>query len=155
MSTEAVDYIFRTMHATYGSEWERSLGVAPLSDVKTVWADAIEPFTSNEPAKRRILWALKNLPDRAPNSRQFVALCRQAPAPDVPALPEPKADPERVRAELAKLGQVRAAAGAPAGHGMKAWAYRFIARHEAGEKIRPLYLQWAREAVGSDTRRGV
>lgn len=147
MSAEAVDYVFRTLAATYGAEWDRSMGNAPTSDVKTVWLDALEPFTGNEAAKRRILWALKNLPDRAPNVRQFVALCRLAPAPEVPMLPEPKADPERVKAELAKLGRV-VGTGPVSAVDHKAWARAIIARHEAGEKIRPLNLRFARDALG-------
>lgn len=147
MSAEAVDYVFRTLAASYGAEWDRSHGNAPIADVKTVWLDALEPFTGNEQAKRRILWALKNLPERAPNVRQFVALCRQAPAADVPMLPEPKADPERVKAELAKLGPIRTAASVPAVDG-KEWARRIIARHEAGEIMRGVTLRFAREALG-------
>jgi len=146
MSAEAVDYVFRTLAASYGAEWDRSHGSAPIGDVKTVWLDALEPFTGNEQAKRRILWALKNLPERAPNVRQFVALCRQAPAADVPMLPEPKADPERVKAELAKLGQVKSQQRVA---DLKEWARRIIARHEAGEKVRPVSLRFAREALNA------
>lgn len=144
MSAEAVDYVFRTLSATYGAEWDRSHGTAPIADVKTVWLQALEPFTANEAAKKRILWALKNLPDRAPNVRQFVVLCRLAPAPDTPLLPEPKADPERVKAELAKLGQVKAK---PRMVDMKDWARRLIARHAAGDKIRPYSLKLAQDAM--------
>ena len=148
MSIEAVDYVFRTLAATYGAEWDRLYGDTPLNDVKTVWLEALEPLTANEAAKRLILWALKNLPDRAPNVRQFVALCRQAPASDAPLLPEPKADPARVKAELAKLGQVRAQQRAGLLDG-KDWARRIISRHEAGEKLRPIAIQFAREALAS------
>lgn len=148
MSTEAVDYVFRTMLATYGAEWERSLGNAPITDVKTVWMDALEPFTRNEAAKHRILWALKNLPERAPNVRQFLVLCRQAPAPDVPMLPEPKADPERVKAELARLAPMRELHRA-APQDSREWARRILARHKAGERLSPISLCFAQEALGN------
>lgn len=149
MSAEAVDYVFRTLAASYGAEWDRSHGNAPIADVKTVWLDALEPFTGNEQAKRRILWALKNLPERSPNVRQFVALCRQAPAADAPMLPEPKADPERVKSVLAKLGDIRRPIVQNPGQ-MKDWARRLIARNKAGEKIGPINLRFAREALGTE-----
>ena len=145
MSAEAVDYVFRTLAASYGAEWDRSLGNAPIADVKTAWLDSLEPFTGNESAKRRILWALKNLPERVPNVRQFVALCRQAPASAAPQLPEPKADPARVAAELAKLAPVRKAASGGVDH--KAWARRILDRHEDGARINPCTLRMAKDAL--------
>lgn len=148
MSTEAVDYVFRTLLATYGAEWERSIGNAPTADVKTVWLEALEPFTSNEDSKKRIMWALKNLPERAPNVRQFVALCRQAPAPESERLPAPQADPKRVKAELAKLGQVKAQPRGGLFDG-KDWARSIVARHKAGERIRPYSLKQAQDALRS------
>jgi len=147
MSTEAVDYVFRTLAATYGAEWDRSLGTAPIGDVKSVWADALDGYTHSDSAKRAILWALKNLPERAPNVRQFVALCRLAPSPDLPRLPEPKADPERVKTELAKLGDLRKVATVSA-HDPKAWARRILDRHSHGTMINRSTLQMARDALG-------
>jgi ribonuclease D len=146
MSIEAVDYVFRTLAATFGAEWDRALGNAPIADVKTVWLDALEPYTRTESGKRIILWALKNLPDRAPNVRQFVAICRLAPAPDVPKLPEPKADPERVKAELAKLGDLQKTVSSKSRIDPKAWADRIIDRNAAGERINPTTLSMARNA---------
>lgn len=144
MSAEATEYVLRMLHATYTAEWERAMGGAPIADVKTVWHAALEPFTANEVGKRRILWALKNLPDRAPNSRQFATLCRMAPMPETPTLPEPKADPERVRAELSRLGTIKT--NIQSGN-MKDWARILVARYEAGERIRPLSLRFARQAL--------
>ncbi|MDE2100292.1 MAG: hypothetical protein KGL39_23780 [Patescibacteria group bacterium] len=146
MSTEAVDFVFRTMAATYGAEWDRSVGLAPIADVKTVWGDVIEPYCQNNDSKRAIMWALKNLPERAPNARQFAALLRLSPEVEKPRLEAPRADPERVKAELAKLGAAKTKATTnPVDH--KAWARRIISRHEAGGKVRPISLRFAREAL--------
>jgi hypothetical protein len=38
-------------------------------------------------------------------------------------------------------------AGAATDRGPKAWAWRIIARHDAGEKVRPICLRFAREAL--------
>lgn len=147
-AASAVDYVFTIMAATYGAAWDRSLGVAPVADVKTVWADALDDFCANDDAKRAILWGLKNLPDTVPNARQFRTLCRQAPAQQVPQLDTPKADPERVAAELAKLAPLRAGAGSPSTNEPKAWAYRILTRHRSGEKLSPTVLATAKSAVG-------
>jgi hypothetical protein len=69
----------------------------------------------------------------------------------VPRLPEPKADPERVAAELAKLAPIVATvrAAAPVDH--KAWAKRIVARHNEGDRINPTSLRFANEALGLAT----
>lgn len=141
---QAVDYIFTKMAAAYGAAWDKSLGVAPLPDIKTRWLYELEPFRHS---KKRIMWALSHLPKFAPNAMEFHQLCRQAPAPEVPLLPEPQADPERVSAEVAKLAQVRqAASNQPVDH--KAWARKIMQRHADGEKINLYPLRMAREALG-------
>ena len=98
----------------------------------------------------RIAWALENLPDRAPNAIQFRNLCRQAPAEIAPPLPMPAANPERVRAELAKLGHVDKAKRMPVagGHNPKAWAQRWVDADAAGHKVRPITLLFSRQALG-------
>lgn len=126
----AIDRLFHRLSATYGADWDRALGQTPIADAKTVWAHELQPFKFS---LNRIAWALENLPDRCPNVIQFKSLCRQAPAPETIALPEPKADPARVAAELAKLGNIRHA-DKPA-TSMKEWAYRLQARDKAGESI--------------------
>lgn len=140
-----IDRLIERLAVTYGDEWSRKWAQLDPMAVKTIWAAELESFSGN---LDRIAWALSNLPDRCPNAIEFKRLCYQAPAPEEKQLPAPQANPERMKAELAKLGGLRTQqqAGNP-GH-MKDWARRFIARHEAGEKIRPLYLKWAREALG-------
>ena len=101
---KAIDRLFQRFAGTYGAEFERSLGSVPISDSKSAWAYELEPFKNS---LHRVAWALDNLPDRPPNAIAFKKLCRMAPAPDVLALPEPKADPARLSAELAKLAPLR------------------------------------------------
>lgn len=144
---KAVAYVFSELASTYGAAWDKSLGQAPIADVKTKWADALEVYLHSEEAKKSIMWALKNLPDRVINSREFRTLCGHAPARVMPALPEPKADPARVAAELAKLGHVRVATSSP--HGMKDWAHRLKYRHEAGQKLSMYQISCYRDALGA------
>lgn len=144
-SVMAVDHVFMVLGATYGAAWDRTLGAAPIADVKTAWAFHLGQFTHSPAAKRRIMWALKNLPDTVPNVMVFKSLCRQAPAAELPALPEPKADPTRVASELEKLSSLRQAVPQPAAR--LDWARRILARLEDGSKISRGAVTMARDAL--------
>jgi len=142
---KALDRLFQRLSATYGAAWSRQWADVPVSDVKAAWAHELDVFSQS---LHRIAWALENLPPKCPNVIEFKAICRQAPAPDLPRLPEPKADPERVKAELLKLNsQSHVAKQDP-----KDWARRILARKEAGEKLNPTSLRFAREALGLPIR---
>jgi hypothetical protein len=147
LSNQAVDRLFTRLGATYGAQWDKSLGTAPLGDVKTLWAHELAPFANS---LHRIAWALENLPARCPNVIEFKQLCRQAPAPETPALPEPKADPERLKQELSKLGDLRAKLVTDTRVDHKAWAKRIMVRYRAAERINPTVLRFAREALKSE-----
>ena len=147
LPAKAVDRIFARLGATYCAAWERSIGAVPLSDVKTAWAHELAGFAAH---LQSIAWALENLPERCPNVIEFRNLCRQAPRDPEPQLPAPQADPERLRAELAKLAEVRNAAVEPVG--AKDWARRILARVEAGERINRTVHRFAREALGLPVR---
>lgn len=144
LTTQAIDRLFTRLGATYGAQWDKSLGNAPVNEVKTLWAHELAPFASS---LHRVAWALENLPARCPNVIEFKQLCRQAPAPDVPALPEPKADPERLKRELSKLGEVKAKLKSDSKVDHKAWAKKIVANYTAGERINPTVLRFARETL--------
>ena len=141
----AIDRIFEVLAATYGAEFTRLYADVPIGDVKTAWLDVLDAFGG--PRMAYIAWALKNLPERCPNAIAFRNLCRQAPALEAPQLPEPKADPERLRAELARLQPLREAIAASSPVDHKAWARRLVARQEAGERINRTVLGMARSAL--------
>lgn len=144
LSIKAVDRIFARLSATYGADFMARYKGVPDADLKTTWAHELSGFENHLGS---IGWALENLPERAPNVIEFRNIARRAPATDVPRLPEPKADPARVAAELAKLAPTKQAiALAPVDH--KAWAKRLISRHEAGERLNMTTLRFAREALG-------
>lgn len=141
---KAVDRLFERMAATYGAQWLRMWDGVPIHDVKTLWGHELSVYTSRLDT---VAWALENLPPRCPNVIEFKLICRQAPAPETPKLPELKADPARLAAELARLAEVKKAVKESGGYDGKAWAKRLIARSEAGERIRPISLQFARVAL--------
>lgn len=140
---KAVDRLFERLTATYGNEWTRRWEGIDEAAIKTLWGHELAIFAGRLDA---VAWALENLPPRAPNVIEFRNLCRQAPRPPEAPLPAPKADPARVAAELAKLGDVRKQAAA-GGVDHKAWAKALLARDAAGEKVRPISLQFARQAL--------
>ena len=143
LSNQAIDRLFTRLGATYGAQWDKSLGSAPLGDVKTLWAHELSTYANS---LHSIAWALENLPPRCPNVIEFKQLCRQAPAPEATALPEPKADPDRLKRELAKLADIKKAVVADkVDH--KAWAKKIMFRYKAGERINPTSLRFAREAL--------
>lgn len=144
LPNKAIDRLFERLAATYGAAWTRQWADVPMADVKAAWAHELASFAGS---LHRIAWALENLPARCPNVIEFKHLCRQAPAPEAPRLPEPKADPERVKHELAKLGESRAKASTTERKDNRAWARRIVARAEAGEKVNPTSLRFAREAL--------
>jgi len=142
---KAIDRLFDRLGATYGASWTRILGDSPINEVKSVWGHELSIFKHS---LFRLAWALENLPERCPNIIEFKNLCRSAPAPEVLALPEPKADPARVAIELAKLGDIKIEKKSVI-RGMKDWAYRFEARHKAGEKLSNYQIMCYQAAIKS------
>jgi hypothetical protein len=137
----AIDRLFERLSATYGAQWSRQWDGVPMQGVKTAWANELAGY---ERHLKAIAWALENLPERCPNLVEFRNLCRQAPATPVALLDAPKADPERVAAELARLAPVRTTQDkAPP----KAWAKLILSRHAGGEKLTPAVLAMARAAT--------
>jgi hypothetical protein len=142
---KAIDRLFERLGATYGKQWTSMWDGTPISDVKSLWAHELATYSGHLEA---LAFALENLPPRAPNCIEFKQLCRMAPRKDdAPAIEHVKADPARVAAEFAKLREVIKAKPA-ASYDSKEWARIITARHDAGEKIRPLNLRFAREALG-------
>jgi hypothetical protein len=112
--TEVVDLVFAKLSVTYGHRFLSIWDGMPLDVVKADWAKELAPVKHE-----RILWALQNLPERAPDAPTFRALCACMPQPrEAVALPsgpkkpapavarafaevvknaEPHTEPERVR----------------------------------------------------------
>jgi len=146
LPTKAIDRLFERLGATYGAAWHRMWDGVPLADVKTAWAHELGGFG---PHLHMLAWALENLPEIPPNVIQFRNLAKRAPAPEQPRLPEPKANPERLKAELAKLEPLRAAAKASTSS-PKDWARRIITSHVGGLPVKPYALRCAKEALKGD-----
>lgn len=98
------DEIFARLAVRYGAAWLSMWHGIDIAAVKADWCRELGGFAGNTGA---IAYALEHLPaDRPPNVAQFKALCINRPQTFV-ALPEPKADPERVAAAMAQLNRPR------------------------------------------------
>lgn len=95
-----VDALFARLVLRYGAAFLRQWEDASVDAVKADWARVLDGTSGTA-----IQYAIENLPLAPLNAMAFRALCRNAPAPAMAALPEPRtaADPERVRSMLAGL----------------------------------------------------
>ena len=95
-----VDRIFARLDGVYGGEFagkfSRVVGGRDegIEAAKATWADELGGFVENPEA---IAWALesRNLPERAPNLVQFLAICKTAPKKSAPQLAHTPTDEER------------------------------------------------------------
>lgn len=139
-----VDRIFDKLTLTYGQQFLNRWRDLDMNAVKSDWMHELSGF---EKAPHAIAHALSNLPDAPPTVLQFRALARLAPAAELQALPEPKADPERLKAELAKLAPLREKlAQAVKPLDCKQWARDILANPKGRT---PTVMQMARNAVAS------
>jgi hypothetical protein len=138
-----VDRIFDKLTLVYGQAFLRKWDAIDMNAVKSDWAHELSGFEGHPKA---IAWALQNLsPEKAPNALEFKFLARRAPPDELPRLEAPKADPDRIAEELAKLAPVLAK---PLARPNTDWAHVIVARADAGERIAPAVLRMAREVVG-------
>lgn len=142
LSEKWIDAIFARLTVRYGSAF---LGRWNGIDMELVKADWAEELAGLENWPEAIKHALDTLPaDKpAPTVNEFKAACLRAPKPDRKALPEPVADPARVKSEMAKLEQRR-----PAGVNVYTdWIRRGLADIEAGVKKSRDVKRMIREAA--------
>ena len=142
LPVQVIDRLFSRLAATYGATWDRSLGQAPIGDVKTAWSHELSGFRDR---LDDVAWALENLPEKCPNVIEFRNLVRRAPTPDLPRLPEPKADPARGAAELRRLAPILERKDEKPGK--TDWAHRIVQKAESGIPVAPAVLRMAREVT--------
>jgi hypothetical protein len=138
-----IDKIFHKLTLVYGREFIGRWEGLELADVKTDWAHELAGL---EIFPEGIAFALQNMPSgKPPNVLEFRAMALKAPRPALKQLEAPKADPSKVADELRKA--VASVKKPTTSYDGKAWAKRLIARHDAGDRITPISLRFAREAL--------
>lgn len=141
LPTPWIDRIFDKLTLVYGQQFLRRWADIDLNAVKSDWGHELSGFERHPKA---IAYALQNLPvDRPPTVLEFKRIANAAPEEEVKRLPPPKADPEVIARELLKMAPIRQEITVD----RKEWARRLMARHSGGEKLRPISLRFAREAL--------
>lgn len=137
-----IDMVFEKLTLVYGQQFLRRWADVDLAKVKADWAHELSGFENHPKA---IAYALQNLPaDQPPTVLQFRSIARRAPPEDLPRLDAPKVTPSVMAAERAKLAKLlQDSEPTPS----TAWAYRIVARAEAGERVSPTVLGMARFVV--------
>lgn len=94
-----IERIFYRLTMTYGHDFMRRWEGIDEAAVRADWARELASF---ERAPHGIAYALENLPIRPPTVIEFRAIAQRAPTKAVPQLPAPRANPDVVRAAIAK-----------------------------------------------------
>lgn len=145
LPSKAIDRLWDRLVATYGRSFIDMYPGLKADAVKASWAHELAPYGQRLDA---IAWALDNLPERPPNVIQFRALCRQAPRPQLQALPPPKPNPERLRAEMERINVILKAKVV----GGRDWVENLRARVERGYQPTPEQAAMLRQASGEGPR---
>lgn len=143
--TDVIEAIFTKLQVRYGATWLRQWDGVDMNLVKSDWGSELSGFTQNlEPLR----YALRHLPERCPNVSQFRAIANCCPLPEFRQLEAPRASEEVVAEQIAKQTQLKQAF-APM-RDDKSWAKSLVNRAAAGERIRPIVLLFARQALGME-----
>lgn len=138
-----IDEIFTRLTVRYGRTFMSRWDGVDIELVKADWAKELAGFANWPEA---IAYAFDHLDsERPPTATMFRQVATKAPRVERERLEAPKADPERVQAELAKLTH----ASLNGKQDPKDWARRIVTRHQAGEKVNPMSLRLANQALRS------
>lgn len=122
-----VESLFGKLAALYGDQFLRKWEHVPKADLLQTWAEGLGPYADDgEHRGQRLKWALAQLRDNnpfPPSLPEFIALVRQAPRPEVPALPAPKVSPEVAHQRAEEMAQAVRKIAAKQVDGL-AWARR-------------------------------
>ncbi len=138
-----IDKIFEKLVLVYGTDFMNRWRGIEVEKVKADWAHELAGLSQSPEA---IKHALQHLPPgKPPTVLEFRDLARRVPLPTFQQLPPAKVSPGVLSAELKRIEQIRQTGSTSADP--KAWARKLIARHEAGQPVRPRSLAMAREAL--------
>lgn len=145
---DVIDAIFAKLAVRYGASWLRQWDGIDMNLVKSDWGSELVGFGENlEPLR----YALRHLPERAPNVIQFRAIANQCPAAEFKRLPAPASDPAIVAEELARQSGIRKAITLR--EDGKEWARRIVGRLKNGDTSISRYAAMsARTALGMEAK---
>jgi hypothetical protein len=141
-----IERLFSRLATLYGSAFGRQWDGSNIGEVKSAWAERLGGFSAPQ-----IGAALRACDDRQypPNLPEFIDLCRSA----VRREEKPKEiEAPRISAEeaAARLEKIEAITAKKSGYDYRAWAKDLIRCHESGEKLLPIQIEMAHEAMGAE-----
>ena len=143
-----VSKIFRECQGHYGSRWLdmwRTGQTLPdgtdvgLQNAMEKWGERLAGFIDRPEALRK---AMQSLPIHPPTLPEFIALCRQQSITLQDSLPPPTPDADKRMRNIEQATAVKVGT-----NGGKAWAERLRTRYLAGERLLPIQVQLASEAL--------
>lgn len=136
-----VEAIFTKLSLVYGRSFlDRWAGI----DMERVKADWGHELAGLERSPKSIAHALQNLPaDKPPTVLEFRKIAWSMPAADMPAIEHTPASKRVIDKLLSGLSPIT-----DNPHGMKAWAHRLKARHEAGDQLNNYQVKCYQSALG-------
>jgi hypothetical protein len=144
LSSLWVDKIFMKLTVVYGRDFIGRWEGVNLADVKADWAHELAGF---EQFPESIAYALQHLAvGKPPTVLEFRAIALKAPLPQWQELPAPTLSGQKLTAEIAKIIALKERAKEVPG--AKDWARAILGRFNAGERVAPLSVRFAREALG-------
>lgn len=139
LPTPWVDAIFSKLAVRYGTAFTDRWRDVDVNLVKADWARELGGFRSRPDC---IAHALESLPPvKAPTVSEFRSIANGAPE-KARQLPPPKATPEVIAKAM------RSPTTNPDKPNPKDWARAILARHNAGERLTPISVKFAKEALG-------
>ena len=136
-----VDEIFARLSVRYGKSFMNRWEGLDIELVKDDWAEELAGFHQWPEA---IKYAFDHMDsEKPPTVSAFKDLARKAPPKQVAALEAPTVDQKKMNKALVEIKS--ATQQKTVDH--KAWARKIIHRHQAGEKLNPTTLRFAREAL--------
>jgi hypothetical protein len=97
MLSELIELIFRKCGLRYGRDFAGRWEGYDINDVMDDWAHELKGISPES-----VAYALQNLPDKPPTVGDFKKISLNAPTKPLERLDPPKANPELVKAEIAK-----------------------------------------------------
>lgn len=141
-----IEAVFAKLLLVYGrARLDATYRGQEIDTVKRHWAHELRGLGETD-----LAYGLTVLPpDFLPNVLQFKAACQRAPVASIQAIAGPPASPERVKRVLERMhAATQHLRGVGALHAdPKAWAWKLLARSEAGERLPSCHLRMARDAL--------
>jgi hypothetical protein len=147
-----IERLFLKLQSYYGTRFNNLWHGIPADEVKKSWMEALSGFTSEEVGKALDICLGEKYP---PNLPEFVSMCRsRTDARPALANAEAAMPPEKAAAIIAEVNKRMPDKHKPEKHDPKLFAKKLRDRYTSGEKLLPIQISMASEALGEKWAEG-